>query len=116
MFKMPWKTWLLVVVLLAGTNAVSWNRQRITKLFELEKPVGQVNIGVLIDDKMLSGNKVEDIAFAQTYLSENYHYLYLPDKYEGKIPLPWSPFTESTGFHFQVISKKQPPPQFITQR
>lgn len=113
MFKKPWKNWLVVITLLLVTNVASWNRQKIAELFETEKPAGDINIGVLIDDKSLSGNEAEEIALAQSYLSESYHWVCIK---RAKVPLPMPPFSEGTGFHFRPISKRQKPtPQLMAR-
>lgn len=98
-----WRRRLFVLLLLV----LVWNKEKAFKWFQTPKLTGGINIGVLVDDKDLPGNKDENIALAKEYLSENYHWVYIPDQFNGKIPLPWPPFTESTGFHFQPFSKKQ---------
>lgn len=110
MFKTMWKNWLLAITVVLATNAATWHREKIAKLFELEKPNGAVNIGVLIDDKLLSGNEAEDFALAQSYLSENYHWVSVQRK---KVPLPFDPFIKGTGFHFQPVSRNQKKPQLL---
>ncbi len=108
-----WRRKLLVVLLLA----LVWNKDKIFRWFEKEKPAGDVNIGVLVNDKLLSGNKEEEVAFAKSHLSENYHWVYVPDKFDGKVPVPWEPFTESTGFHFRLVSKKEKPiPELLARK
>lgn len=101
------KAWLLVGILFLATNATSWNRAAIAKLFEVQNPAKGINVGVLIPDEDLSADKEENIALARSLLSKDYHWRYVPDEFGGKVPLPWSPFTECTGFHFQPVSPDQ---------
>ena len=104
------KKWFLIFALLLATNAASWNRERITKLFESERPNGNVNIGILIHDELLSGNHAQDVAFARSHLSESYRFVFIN---KGKVPLPMSPFTEGTGFHFQPSSRSLSEPMVM---
>ena len=104
MFKKCWKNWLFCALLLVCTNAATWHKGKIIKLFGEGQATGgaEADIGVLIPDSRLCSDEEENVRLAREYLSDNYHWVCVR---KGKVPWPTVPFTEGTGFHFQPISK-----------